>query len=236
MSLILHIETTSDVCSVALSNHGKLVNLKEDKEGRSHASKLAVLIDELMKQEGLDMKQLQAVSISQGPGSYTGLRIGVSTAKGLCYGLGIPLIAVHTLQSLTQGLIENASQLLEGGLNENDKLVPMIDARRMEVYTAVLDKNNNFLTEVKPMILDENVFTELLDESRVIFFGSGSDKSRDVIKHANALFISEVDFSAKYMIPLAEEQFREKDFVDVAYFEPFYLKAFQATTPKNKLF
>ena len=234
--MLLNIETTSDVCSVALSKDGKLLNCMEDKEGRSHASKLTVLIDEVLKQESLSVNDLDGISISKGPGSYTGLRIGVSTAKGLCYGADLPLISVHTLQTLTQGFLNNISKYLPKGLNDSDLLVPMIDARRMEIYTAVLNSSNQFVREVEPVILDEHSFEDLLNKGRLIFFGNGAGKAKGVIKHPNAKFINEIHFSATHMIALSEKQFRNRTFEDVAYFEPFYLKAFQATKPKNKLF
>jgi tRNA threonylcarbamoyladenosine biosynthesis protein TsaB len=236
MALILNIETTSDACSVALSKNGKLINSKEEREGRSHASKLAVFIEQVLREEKYQVKDLDAVSISKGPGSYTGLRIGVSTAKGLCFGNDLPLIAVHTLQSLTQGLIDNITQHLPEGLKTNDLLVPMIDARRMEVYTAIFDINNKFVEDVSPLILDENAYKDLFSNYRPIFFGNAVKKAKEVIKHKNACFIDGVGFSAEHMIPLSEQYFSQHRFEDLAYFEPFYLKDFQATKPKNKLF
>jgi len=236
MALILNIETTSDVCSVALSRDGKLINIQEENEGRSHAAKLAVFIDKVLKDEKIEVSHLDAVSISKGPGSYTGLRIGVSTAKGLCYGSDLPLISVHTLQTLTQGLINNIRSYFPEGLEKGDILVPMIDARRMEVYTARFDNRNNFLRDVEPVILEDHTFQELLDERRVIFIGNGIKKAREIINHHHAKFIEAINFSAAHMVSLSEEKFVKGKFEDVAYFEPFYLKDFQATKPKNKLF
>ena len=236
MALILNIETTSNVCSVALSSNGKVINLKEDKEGRSHASKLAVFIQEVLDEEKILVGDLDAVSISKGPGSYTGLRIGVSTAKGLSFGADIPLLAVHTLQVLTQGLLNEAENYLKGGLKLDDRLVPLIDARRMEVYSAVLDSENKFVEDIAPVILDKNSYKKLLDEHRVIFFGNAINKTREVISHENAVFIEGINFSAAHMVPLSEYQLKNEFFEDVAYFEPFYLKDFQTTTPKKKLF
>jgi tRNA threonylcarbamoyladenosine biosynthesis protein TsaB len=235
MAIILNIETTSDVCSVALSADSKLVNLKEDKGGKSHASKLTVFIDEILEEEKLSVSNLDAVSISKGPGSYTGLRIGVSTAKGLCYGSDIPLIAVPTLQSLAQGLLFKAQEAVQGGMQSSDLLVPMIDARRMEVYSAVFDWNNNSVEEASPVVLDENSYRGLLKKNRVIFFGDGMEKSKELIKHSNALFVSGIGFSAENMIPLSQYRFEHKQFEDVAYFEPFYLKDFQATKPRKNI-
>ncbi len=235
MAILLNIETTAEVCSVSLSADSALVNMKEDKEGKSHASKLAVFIDEILEEEKLSVSNLDAVSISEGPGSYTGLRIGVSTAKGLCYASGIPLIAVPTLQSLSQGLLMNAVNKVPGGIKPGDLLVPMIDARRMEVYSAVFDWNNNFVEKANPVILEENPYKDLLKENRVIFFGNGMNKSREIVKHSNAVFVEGIGFSSANMVPLSEYRYEYKQFEDVAYFEPFYLKDFQTTTPRKKI-
>lgn len=234
MALILNIETTAAVCSVVLSKDGEVLQHREDKEGRSHAKQLSVFIKEVLDEESLPTSDIDAVSISEGPGSYTGLRIGVSTAKGLCYGAGLSLIAVPTLQALTQGLL-NRKQQITGGIKEDDALVPMIDARRMEVYTAVFNSRNDYLKKAEPLILDENSFREILDEKRVIFFGNGAAKAKKVIHHPNAYFVNWVDFSALHMITISEQKFTNRIFEDVAYFEPFYLKDFQTTTPRNKI-
>lgn len=234
MPRILNIETTGTNCSVALSKDSVVQNIKEDKEGRAHASKLAVFIDEILREEQLKIKDLDAISISKGPGSYTGLRIGVSTAKGLCYGAGIPLVSVHTLQALSQHLLDN---LDEYGFSSSDNpyLVPMIDARRMEVYAAVFDMENQFVRDVKAQIIDENSFQEWLTEHKLIFFGNGAAKCKEVIRHEHASFIDDLELSAKNMVKLSEKQFLNQQFEDVAYFEPFYLKDFQTTTPKKSL-
>ncbi|MFO8234519.1 MAG: tRNA (adenosine(37)-N6)-threonylcarbamoyltransferase complex dimerization subunit type 1 TsaB [Bacteroidales bacterium] len=235
MALILNIETTSEVCSVLLSKDDEILQKREDKEGRSHAQKLSVFINEIFEAESIKITDLDAVSISKGPGSYTGLRIGVSTAKGLCYGANLPLISVHTLQALAQGLLNNETRI-KGRISDSDLLAPMIDARRMEVYTAVLNKKNEFVRDVFSEILDEHSFEDLLDEHRVIFFGNGVEKTRKIIQHPNAYFVDWVDFSANHMTSLSENKYNNKIFEDIAYFEPFYLKDFHATKPKNKFF
>jgi len=231
---ILNIETTGENCSVALSQGTRLLNLKEHKEGKSHASMLAVFIDQILQEEKLTVKDLGAISISKGPGSYTGLRIGVSTAKGLCYGANIPLISVHTLQALSQFLLEHTSDY-NLNIPEDAYLVPMIDARRMEVYSAVFNLKNEFISDVKAEVIDENSYKDLLDERPVIFFGNGAEKCKNLINRANATFVNNIDVSAVNMITLSQGQFRNNFFEDVAYFEPFYLKDFRATTPKKGL-
>ena len=232
---ILNIETTGENCSVALSEGSSIKNLKEHKEGKSHASKLSVFIDQVLKDEQLSVQELDAVSISKGPGSYTGLRIGVSTAKGLCYGADIPLVSVHTLQALSQFLIEHSDEYnLE--IPNNAYLVPMIDARRMEVYSAVLNANNHFERNVRAEVIDAGSYKEMLEERPVIFFGNGTYKCKELLTHKNALFVDDIEFSAVNMVTLSNQQFANKAFEDIAYFEPFYLKDFRATTPKKGLF
>jgi tRNA threonylcarbamoyladenosine biosynthesis protein TsaB len=231
---ILNIETTGENCSVALSEGTSLLKLKEHKEGKSHASKLAVFVDEILQEEDLAVQNLDAISISKGPGSYTGLRIGVSTAKGLCYGAEIPLISVHTLQALSQFLLEHKSEY-SIDIPESAYLVPMIDARRMEVYSAVFDVNNQFISDVKAEVIDRDSYQNMLEEHPVIFIGNGAAKCKGLIDHKNATFLENIDVSAINMVTLSLNQFRNNIFEDVAYFEPFYLKDFRATTPKKGL-
>ena len=230
-ALILHIETASSVCSTALSRGQDLIDIRETVDPRSHASRLSPFVDDLMKSNDISFSALDAVSISLGPGSYTGLRIGVSTAKGIAYGADLPIIGVSGLQALANGFIKD----FKGDLESGDLLCPMLDARRMEVYSAFFDTDLKIRREVKADIIDEGSYHEFLSQGRVFFFGEGSDKCRDLITHPNSVFIDGIAPSARYMIDLAEEAYHRSDFVDVAYFEPFYLKDFIATIPRNKV-
>jgi tRNA threonylcarbamoyladenosine biosynthesis protein TsaB len=221
---ILAIETTTTICSVALSLNNELLAKKSIDNGYSHAENLTPFIETLLNEANISAGQLSAIAVSRGPGSYTGLRIGVSAAKGLCYALGIPLIAVDTLKAMTYGVIQQAY----------DFFVPMIDARRMEVYAAVYDKNATVIQPVNPEILTEQSFQPLLSKGKTLFFGNGAEKSQQVITHSNAFFdIHNGLPDAQHIAHLAFEKYQNRQFEDVAYFEPFYLKAFQATTPKK---
>lgn len=229
--LILHIETASSVCSAALSRGNALIDIRETIDPRSHASRLSPFIDDLMKSNSIPFSKLDAVSVSLGPGSYTGLRIGVSTAKGIAYRSDVPIIGVLGLQAMACGFIDSYREKIKSG----DLLCPMLDARRMEVYSAFYDTNLNMIRDIEADIIDEGSYLDFLEKGRVFFFGEGSNKCREAITHHNAIFIDGVMPSAKFMIELAEDAFRQNDFVDVAYFEPFYLKDFIATIPKNKI-
>lgn len=235
MALILNIETSTAVCSVGLSRDGKTVALKENKEGLNHSSLLSVFIDEILKENALTARDLDAVAVSMGPGSYTGLRIGVSTAKGVCYGAELPLIAVSTLQSVAQPVFESVSQ--NGRLKdaENAWFCPMTDARRMEVFCAFYDKNNKLKKDISAEIIEQDSFNEILKQREVVFFGDGANKCKEIITHDNAHFLDNFLPSARNMAPISEHLYKKEDFVDVAYFEPFYLKDFVATTPKKKV-
>jgi tRNA threonylcarbamoyladenosine biosynthesis protein TsaB len=236
MALLLNIETSTAVCSVALGKDGKLLALKENKEGMKHATHLTTFIDDILKENELKPSDLDGVAISMGPGSYTGLRIGVSTAKGLCFGSNIPLIAINTLQAMTKALQENKS-MLNGVKNMEDAyFCPMIDARRMEVYTAFFNNKTELKREISADIIDENSFNEELSNREIVFFGDGSGKCKDVITSENGIFLDDVTPTAVGMIELAENKFKNEEFEDVAYFEPFYLKDFVATTPKKNIF
>ena len=234
MTNILHIETASVTCSVAISGNEKLLALRESFVDKSHAALVTVFIQELFEETGLKPADLDAISVSMGPGSYTGLRIGVSTAKGLAYGLGKRLIAVNTLKAMAWGLV-NSPDIDLDDLRSDFYLSPMIDARRMEVYTSLFDKDLSTIKEISAEIIDEQSFQAFLDEKPVFFFGNGAEKCEDIIQHKNARFIPGFHNSSKYMVSLAYESFQLKKFEDVAYFEPFYLKDFIATTPKNKI-
>ncbi len=222
MSYILNIETATRNCSVSLAKDGKTVLCKEIAEqGYSHAEKLHVFIEDILKEAGITVQDLKAIAISKGPGSYTGLRIGVSAAKGLCYALQIPLISVDTLQVLAQKVTQS------DGL-----IVPMIDARRMEVYSAVFDSNHKKIMEVQAEVLTENSYAEMTET--VYFVGDCQEKCQTVLTKENFVFLPEIVFpSANEMSPISFEKFTQNDFEDVAYFEPFYLKDFMLTKPNN---
>ena len=233
MALILAIETGTEICSVALVRDGELISLRESDEERNHASTIAPFVDELLRESGVRPSDLEAVAVSQGPGSYTGLRIGVSFAKGLCYALQIPLLAVGSLASL----VEVAREDYEAGIidvEETDgiRLCPMIDARRMEVYTQLFDTEGRAVSSVEAKIVDENSFAEERKSGTLVIFGSGAKKCCDVLPDA---VYADVVPSARGMARLAEKAFNEGRFEDVAYFEPFYLKDFMINTAKKSL-
>jgi tRNA threonylcarbamoyladenosine biosynthesis protein TsaB len=228
MPTILQIETATQVCAVAISIDGKTVAIKEEAAQNIHAAKLTLFIEEVMKSVGIGYHQLDAVAVSKGPGSYTGLRIGVSTAKGLCFALDKPLIGINTLEMMASGfLAENANY---GGL-----VCPMIDARRMEVFTAVYTNQLVEFESVNAKIVDEKSFILELDQHFVTFIGDGAAKCREVLAHQNAHFSTTNYNAAANMSTLAKLAFDQRKFEDVAYFEPFYLKDFVFTTPKNKM-
>ncbi|GHT38854.1 tRNA (adenosine(37)-N6)-threonylcarbamoyltransferase complex dimerization subunit type 1 TsaB [Bacteroidia bacterium] len=227
MLCLLTIETSTSACSLALSVDGKPVFDRIELAGASHAALSGVFASEAVEYARKNHLKLDAVAVSAGPGSYTGLRIGVSEAKGLCYGLDIPLIAIPTLKIMASQVETPYRASLR---------CPMIDARRMEVYAAIYDTHFNEIRPVQADIIDDNSYKEYLEKHTVVFFGNGSDKCRPVIQSPNAVFIPDIYPTAQAMIPLAEKAFAQKDFVDTAYFEPFYLKEFQATIAKNKVF
>jgi tRNA threonylcarbamoyladenosine biosynthesis protein TsaB len=229
MALILNIESATTMCSVALAKDALCIDSQEIDEGYSHAENLAVFVDEILKRNNLKVTDLNAIAISEGPGSYTGLRIGVSLAKGLCYGGNVKLIAVSTLQQMCM----HPDVVKELNFRKDGLLCPMLDARRMEVYTSVYDVGLKVLLEPTNLILDETSYESFLAEEPVIFFGNGSDKFQDVTKSESAYFVKNVTPSAIQMVGLSELKYQASHFEDVAYFEPFYLKEFQATTPKK---
>ena len=236
MALILNLDTSTQICSVALALDGELLGLKESHEDKSHASLLAVFIKNILEENAKAISDLDAVAVSKGPGSYTGLRIGVSTAKGLSFGAGIPLIGVDTLSSMAAGVI-HGNQLENKPLLKDKSfcLCPMIDARRMEVYTAIFHPSGEMIEPIAAKIIQEDSFKDILEQYHVIFFGDGAAKCRDLIQHPNAIFLERIETSARYMVSPAESAWQQKSFEDVAYFEPFYLKDFVATIPKNKV-
>ena len=228
MSCILNIETSTDVCSVAISDSGQVIFNKEDHSGPNHAVKLGVYVDEALDFLDSHGLPLEAVAVSCGPGSYTGLRIGVSMAKGICYGRGVKLIAVPTLELMAVPVL-----LGEHPEDEDALIVPMLDARRMEVYAEVLDRALKVVRPIQADIVDADTYKEYLDQHHVYFFGNGAAKCMETINHPNAHLVEGIEPLAKNMAPLAEKRFAEDKFEDVAYFVPFYLKDFVAKMPKK---
>lgn len=230
MPLILNIESATEICSVSIAKEGQLIALKENTEGLQHAKLLTVFIEEIFKENNISMKELNAVAVSKGPGSYTGLRIGVSAAKGIAYAGNIPLIAISTLQAMAFGLAK------ENDFHKDTWLCPMIDARRMEVYSAFFDLNNKQQKEISADIIDENSYQDILNNRKVVFFGNGAAKCEKSLQSPNAQFIDGVICSANNMVELSYQSFKNNQFEDVAYFEPFYLKDFIATIPRKNIF
>lgn len=241
--MILAIETATQVCSVALFKNETLIGLLESSEHNAHSRILHVLIDQLFKDNNIDISKLKAVAVSKGPGSYTGLRIGVSAAKGICYARNIPLIAINTLQSMAYGMkMQHETSTLHAQSADTQKqpgkkeilLIPMVDARRMEVYTAVYDMH---LREVRPAfaeIITEQSFSELVHDKKVLFAGDGAEKCRQILHSDQFTLIEQFQASALFMMEPANKAREMQDFVDTAYFEPFYLKDFIAGKPKVK--
>lgn len=232
MERIILIETSTALCSVALAEGGVVTAYRESSAPKAHASLTAVFIQVLLSERELTLADCDAVCVSMGPGSYTGLRVGVSTAKGLCFGSGKPLLAVGTLDTL----VAQATDVIPSEGEESPGyrfIIPMVDARRMEVYTAVFE-NGRQITETAPAIIDENSFAEYLEQGPCLFIGDGAGKCADVIKHPNATFC-QCWPKASSMLEPAVAAFRAGNFQDVAYFEPFYLKEFVATVSKKKL-
>ena len=238
MERIILIETSTALCSTALVEDGAITSYRESSAPKAHASLTAVFIQEMLDEKGLALNDCDAVCVSMGPGSYTGLRVGVSTAKGLCFGSGKPLISAGTLDTL----VAQAAGMDKNGIGENPVssngnykyIIPMIDARRMEVYAAVFTPDGEQITETAPVIVDENSFARQLEEGSVLFIGDGAGKCADVIKHPNANFC-QCHPKASSMLSPALKAYKEKRFEDVAYFEPFYLKEFVATVSKKKM-
>ena len=223
MAIILNIETATTNCSVSLSNEEKTLIVKEDYDKNySHAERLHIYIDEVLKKSNIGANQLDAIAISKGPGSYTGLRIGVSAAKGLCFALNKPLISIPTLEALAHQ-VKKCDGII----------VTMLDARRMEVYAAIFDSNYNQIRETQAEILNESSFSKYLEQGKVYFIGNGVEKTKTLILHPNAIYIDDKLPSANEMGFLANHKYKKSDFEDVAYFEPYYLKDFVALKPKS---
>jgi tRNA threonylcarbamoyladenosine biosynthesis protein TsaB len=224
VSYILNFETATKNCSVSISNSGDLIALEElNTGGYSHAEKLHVFIEKVLEKSEIGFSDLSAVCVGKGPGSYTGLRIGVSAAKGICFALDIPMIAIETLAILVQQVSTSEGYI-----------VPMLDARRLEVYSAVFDKNYKQIRATEAQIIDEQSFSEYLEKGKVYFVGDGAEKCKELIVHENAIFIDNAFPSSNEMTSLSYEKFLKKEFEDVAYFEPFYLKDFVGTKPKKR--
>ncbi len=233
MAVILNIETSTEVCAVNVAQDGQVLFERESSEGLNHSQMLTVFIEEIFSEKGFSPRKLNAVAVSKGPGSYTGLRIGVSVAKGLCFSLDIPLLAVGTLEVLGRYTAANQERYL-GKREESALFCPMIDARRMEVYTAVYNADGEPIRPVSAKIIDKNSFSSLFEQHHVLFFGNGAEKCRQELFHPNALFAGPSKASARFMINYSEEKYMNNDWEDVAYFEPFYLKNFIATVPGKK--
>ncbi|MFV0482880.1 MAG: tRNA (adenosine(37)-N6)-threonylcarbamoyltransferase complex dimerization subunit type 1 TsaB [Bacteroidales bacterium] len=233
MSNILIIETSSPVCSIAIAVGGEIKHIREDFE-QNHASLSALFVDEVLQEAGLTVKDLDAIALSEGPGSYTGLRIGASLAKGLAYGGNVPVLCINTLEAMTEYIIDNSSLLSH--TKNKVVFVPMIDARRMEVYTTFYDQELNIIKPIHSLILEENTFAPFISDHQIAIFGTGMEKCRDLYKGDKYIFINEPNkMSAKHLLSSTMKKYKEKDFADTAYFEPNYLKDFIATTPKNKI-
>lgn len=229
MANILNIETSTDACSVALTGDCSVLANFEERSGRRHAELLSGFISRALNAAKEQERKLDAIAVSIGPGSYTGLRIGLSEAKGLAYAMNLPLIGVPTLQILATNVMFN-----HHGITLESRFAPMIDARRMEVYTCVLDMWLNELMPTQPLILTEESYLPLLDQGPLLFMGNAVEKAKTVIRHPNALWVEGVQPLAADMLALSEKAFRAGNFLDVAYSTPLYLKEFQASTPKNK--
>ncbi|MBO7347759.1 MAG: tRNA (adenosine(37)-N6)-threonylcarbamoyltransferase complex dimerization subunit type 1 TsaB [Bacteroidaceae bacterium] len=228
MATILSIETSTEVCSVAVAEDNHVIYHEEDFDGPSHAVNCGVFTQNALSFAESHAIPLDAVAVSEGPGSYTGLRIGVSMAKGVAYGRNIPLINVPTLELLCVPVL-----LYHEEIPDNSLLVPMIDARRMEVYAAIYDRSLHCLRGIQADIVDAETYKDYLERGPVVFFGNGSAKCKEIIKHTNAIFVQDINPLASNMAPLAEQRIRSGRIADTAYFEPFYLKDFHATKPKK---
>ena len=227
LALILNIETATKNCSVSLSNKEEVIALKELNDGNySHSENLHVFIDEVLKAVNKTFKEIDAIAVSKGPGSFTGLRIGVSAAKGICFSLDLPLISISTLASLAGAI----------NVEEGDIIIPLLDARRMEVYSAVFDHNYSQIRKTEAEIIDKNSFEEYLNNGKVHFIGDGANKIKEIINHENAVFLNGYFPSAKEMAKLSYDKYKKNDTEDVAYFEPFYLKDFLITKSKKNYF
>jgi tRNA threonylcarbamoyladenosine biosynthesis protein TsaB len=231
--MILCLETATPVCSVALCDRTGTISVRESHENKSHATQLTLFIEDLLKEAQISPAELEAVAVSKGPGSYTGLRIGVSVAKGLAYGASVPLIGIDTTRSMFNGVINSANA--KYGTESNSLFCPMIDAKRMEVYYSLFDTNGEVIKGISAEVINERSFYEIPESVKIVFFGDGAVKCRGVTSHKNSVFDDNFIISAAYMHKTVLEAFDTDHFEDVAYFEPFYLKDFMTTIQRKNI-
>lgn len=231
--MVICIETATNLCSVALCDRVGVISLKESTDLKSHASMLTVFIDEVMKENGIRARELEAVAVGKGPGSYTGLRIGVSVAKGIAYAASIPLIGVETTLSMFWGMAGKIEEIT--GVTGNTLFCPMIDARRMEVYHAIYDPQGIVYKEISAEIISENSFADIPESKKIVFFGDGAAKCKEVLKRKNVYFADDFRMSASHMQKPVYQAVADRHFEDVAYFEPFYLKDFITSIPRKNI-
>lgn len=229
MSLILHIESSTTNCSVSLAKKGILIDLIEENNGYKHSEKLNIFIDNILKKNNFSYNQLSAIAISKGPGSFTGLRIGVSTAKGLSYALNIPLISISSIEAMANYIILKTKNKYD----KNTFFCPVIDARRMEVYTAIYDIKKNIIENINAKIIDSSSYKNILQKRKIVFFGTAVEKIKRIINNKNAIYLNDVYPSSKFMVDIAFKKFKNQIFENIAYFEPFYLKDFIAGKSKK---
>lgn len=233
MKIIVCIETSTEVCSVCIAADGKILSSRFNNENKSHAALLTVFIDEILKETKILPHQINAVAVSMGPGSYTGLRIGVSAAKGLAFGTGAAIIGISTLQSMTYGAINSFDNKFDN--NKDLLFVPLLDARRMEVYSAVFNNKGEIIRDVAAEIIDKTSFSNELENNNIVFFGNGSEKCKDIISGKDRIFINDFKMQAENLVELAFQKLEKKMFENLAYFEPYYLKDFIAKQSKDLL-
>jgi tRNA threonylcarbamoyladenosine biosynthesis protein TsaB len=231
--MIICLETATNLCSVALCDSAGVISLRESDESKSHASMLTIFIEEILKESGIRARDLEAIAVSKGPGSYTGLRIGVSVAKGIAYAASIPLIAIETTLSMFWGISGNLQVSPE--TDKNILFCPMLDARRMEVYYAIYDAGGKTIKDISAEIINENSFINIPESKKIIFFGDGAAKCNEVIKQSNAHFADDFRISASHMHRPVFQALKDHHYEDVAYFEPLYLKDFITSKPKKNI-
>ena len=231
--MVICLETATNLCSVALCDSAGVISLRESNESKSHASTLTLFIEDILKEHGIRARELDAIAVSKGPGSYTGLRIGVSVAKGIAYGAAIPLIGIETTLSMFWGITD--SEFIDTEAEVNSLFCPMLDARRMEVYYSIYGSGGNKMKDISAEIITKDTFANIPESQKLIFFGDGALKCKEVINRKNALFEANYRISASHMHKPVFQSFKEKRFEDVAYFEPFYLKDFITSKPRKNI-